>query len=175
MFLSVKDLEQRKLQFDTSFETGEVDLLDERLRQAGPLKVAGSAELLNAMGEIRVAGRVTGHLAGDCDRCLEPMGLDVATDFDLRYTPDLEVEQGAEIEIDEEESEVGFYQGEGLELVDIVREQVLLSLPLQRLCSPGCKGLCPTCGQNRNVLNCQCRPAQSDERWAALKQISTGD
>ena len=176
MFLSVKDLEQRKIQFDILFDAGQLDLLDDRLRQVGPLKAVGSAELLNLLGEIRVSGEVTGTLAGECDRCLEPTSLAVAAGFDLRYSPDLEVDQGDEIEIAEEESEIGFYQGEGLELADIVREQVLLSLPLQRLCSPGCKGLCPTCGQNRNVMNCQCRPAQTDERWAALKQISpTGD
>lgn len=174
MFFRVQDLELRKIQFDTSFAPGEIDFID-ALRQTGPLNAAGSAELLNSADEIRVAGRLEGALSGECDRCLEPMAIAVNCEFDLHYTPDLEVDSGNEIEIDEKEAEVGFYRGDGLELADIVREQVLLSLPLQRLCSAGCKGLCAVCGQNRNLKDCQCRATQTDERWAALQSISTGD
>ena len=174
MFLSVQDLELRKIEFDTSFAPGQIDLLDE-LPQTGPLHAAGSAELLNSLGEIRVQGRLEGALTGECDRCLEPIAVPVNCRFDLLYYPETETPSGDEIEIDEKESEVGFYKGDGLELADIVRERVLLSLPLQRLCSVDCKGLCPECGQNRNIKDCQCRSTQTDERWAALKSISTGD
>jgi uncharacterized protein len=174
MFLSVQDLELRKIEFDTSFAPGEIDLLDE-LTQKGPLKVAGSAELVNSLDEIRVLGHLEGSLTGDCDRCQERIVVPVDCRFDLLYVPDLETETGDEIEIDTKDTEIGFYQGDGLELVDIVREQVLLSLPLQRLCSEECKGLCALCGQNRNMKDCKCRVTQTDERWAGLKSISTGD
>lgn len=174
MFLSVQDLELRKIQFDSLFAPGEIDLVDE-LKQTGPLHAVGSAELVDASGEIRVIGRLTGSLAGECDRCLEPIAVPVDSEFDLLYRPDLETETGDEIQIAEKESEVGFYQGGGLELADIVRERVLLELPLQRLCSDACKGLCAVCGLNRNLKDCQCRSTQTDERWAALKSISTGD
>ncbi len=174
MFLSVQDLELRKIQFDTSFAPGQIDLIDE-LRQTGPLAVVGSAELVSSTEEIRVQGRLEGALAGDCDRCLEPIVIPVNGEFDLLYRPDLETDSGDEIEIAKEDTEVGFYQGAGLELEDVVRERVVLSLPLQRVCSEGCKGLCAVCGQNRNLKDCQCRAIQTDERWAALKSISTGD
>ena len=174
MFLSVQDLELRKIQFDSLFAPGEIDLIDE-LKQTGPLHAVGTAELVDASGEIRVSGRVTGSLAGECDRCLEPIAVPVDSEFDLFYQPDLETETGEEIQIAEKESEVGFYQGGGLELADIVRERVLLELPLRRLCSDACKGLCAVCGLNRNLQDCQCRSSQTDERWAALKSISTGD
>lgn len=174
MFISVQDLELRKLQFDTSFAPGQIDLLD-GLQQDGDLQVRGNAELVDSLGEIRVGGHIEGSLKGECDRCLEPVRLPVQQDFDLVYQPDFESESGEEIEIATEDTEVGFYEGAGLELADIVREQILLSLPLQRLCSESCKGLCPECGQNRNIKDCQCRTAASDERWAALKKISTGD
>lgn len=174
MFLSVQDLELRKVRFDTTFAPGQIDLL-EGLRQKGPLHAVGSAELVNSLGEIRVEGHVEGTLTGDCDRCLEPVVVPVDCRFDLLYRPDFENESGEEIEIDEEESEVGFYEGAGLELAEIVREQVLLSLPARRLCSAGCKGLCAVCGQNRNIKECQCQPSLADERWAALKSLSTGD
>ena len=50
-------------------------------------------------------------------------------------------------------------------------EFVLLSLPMQRLCRAGCKGICPVCGQNRNLSQCQCQAETSDDRWSALKSI----
>jgi uncharacterized protein len=174
MFLSIQDLELRKIQIDTAFAPGQIDFVDD-LQQVGPITVTGEAELLNSLDEIRVAGSLRGSLAGECDRCLEPIALSVNCEFDLQYQPERELVPGEEIELDEKEAEVGFYQGAGLELADVVREQVLLSLPLQRVCSESCKGLCALCGQNRNLKDCQCRPVQIDERWAALKSISTGD
>ena len=78
---------------------------------------------------------------------------------------------GEEAELDEDESEVGFYEGDGVELNDVLREYVLLALPMQRLCSEACKGICPDCGQNRNQNACQCAAKAGDDRWAALKQL----
>jgi uncharacterized protein len=69
------------------------------------------------------------------------------------------------------EAEMGFYEGDGIELNDVLREYVLLALPMQRLCSENCNGICPVCGQNRNQRQCQCRTAAVDDRWAALKQL----
>ena len=66
---------------------------------------------------------------------------------------------------------MGFYEGDGLELNDVLREFVLLALPMQRLCDEKCKGICPLCGQNRNQNECRCQMTASDDRWAALKEI----
>ena len=63
-----------------------------------------------------------------------------------------------EVEIDEGEAELGFYQGGGMELEDILREQILLAMPMQRVCREDCKGICPTCGGNRNETPCDCKP-----------------
>ena len=56
-----------------------------------------------------------------------------------------------------------------MELNDVLREFVLLALPMQRVCSEDCKGICPVCGQNRNQKECQL-PVRTrvDDRWAAL-------
>src|SRR5947199_407510 len=62
-------------------------------------------------------------------------------------------------------------QLEGLMLEDVLREQVLLSVPLKALCREDCKGLCPTCGKNRNTEPCSCPPALGDPRWSALRDI----
>jgi uncharacterized protein len=76
-----------------------------------------------------------------------------------------------EIEIDAGDAEIGFYEGGGIELEDILREQVLLALPMQRVCSESCKGICPVCGKNRNETDCGCHVEGTDDRWGALRNL----
>ena len=78
----------------------------------------------------------------------------------------------AEEAIDEGESEIGFYENGGMELEDILREQILLALPMQRVCSDACKGICPICGKNRNEIACDCENGKvGDDRWAAFRNL----
>src|SRR5262249_39153465 len=71
MFLNIKEMEVRRIQFDESFEPGEIDFADTGLRQATSVRAVGSARLLeHTGGEIRVQGRFSGTMEADCDRCL---------------------------------------------------------------------------------------------------------
>jgi uncharacterized protein len=173
---SVKELELRKVRFDVRFQPGEMDF-EPGLGQITPLEAEGSAELLgNTLGEIRVRGKLKVEMGAECDRCLEPARFPIQTDFDLFYRPAAPAHThhaSEEVEIDEGESEIAFYEGGGLELRDILREHILLSLPMQRVCSEACKGICPVCGQNRNTSRCSCQVKPVDDRWAALKNLST--
>ena len=173
MFFSVRELELRKAHFDVAFAPGEIEFFENKLRQASPLKAEGAVELLgNTLGEIRVQGRLSVTMEADCDRCLEPARIPLESDFDLYYRPEPEFGRNRdEVEIDEGESQIAFYEGEGLELGDILREHILLSLPMQCICSEDCKGICPICGQNRNLVACGCAVKPVDDRWAALKNL----
>lgn len=173
MFFSVRELELRKAYFDVAFSPGEIEFFDSKLRQASQLKAEGSVELLgNTLGEIRVKGHLSVTMESDCDRCLETALIPLEADFDLYYRPEPELGRiRDEVEIDEGESQIAFYEGEGLELGDILREHILLSLPMQRVCSDACKGICPVCGQNRNLVACGCAIKPADDRWAALKNL----
>ena len=53
---------------------------------------------------------------------------------------------------------VAYYDGDRLDLGEMIREQLFLSVPLKRLCREDCRGLCPTCGVNRNRTPCDCPP-----------------
>lgn len=170
MYLSVRDLETRRVRFDLAFEPGQIDFLDDRLRQVTPLIAEGSAELLGATQEIRIKGRLSVKIGAECDRCLEPAEFAVDQRFDLLYRP-APLEGVGEHELDEGAAELAFYEGGGLELSNIFREQVLLALPMQRICGPDCKGICPVCGQNRNQVQCGCDVRIVDDRWAALKNL----
>ncbi|MGH7247719.1 MAG: YceD family protein [Pseudomonadota bacterium] len=172
MFFSVRDLELRKARFDVAIPPGQIEFLDEQLHQATPIEAEGSVELLaSTLGEIRVRGRLKAGMEAECDRCLETARFSLDAPFDLYYRPNGTVRGRDEISIHEGESEVGFYEGGGLELNDVLREQILLMLPMQRVCEESCKGICPVCGQNRNQADCACHAKLQDDRWSALENL----
>jgi len=174
VFISVKELELKKVRFEVAFPPGEIDFQDDgdRLSQASPLEAEGSAELLpHTLGEIRVRGHLAVTLQCDCNRCLEPARFPIDSSFDLFYRPTASGAGDEEVEIDEGEAEIAFYEGAGIELKDILREHVLLNMPMQRVCRDNCLGICPVCGQNRNLINCGCEAKLVDDRWSALKKL----
>ncbi|SPE41676.1 conserved hypothetical protein [Candidatus Sulfopaludibacter sp. SbA3] len=172
MFLSVKEMELRKVRFDEALQPGQIDFSGEEIEQSSPLKAAGVAELLpGSDGEVRIQGRYAVEMTADCDRCLGTARFPLNAGFDLYYRPVSVIAKEEEVGIDEGEAEIGFYEGGGLELEDILREQVLLALPMQRVCSEGCQGICPVCGRNRNEARCDCRVESTSDRWEALRKL----
>jgi uncharacterized protein len=171
LFLNLRELEIRKVQFDEDFPAGEIDFDLNQLRQVGPLHATGVAELLNnTLGEIRVRGHLRMDIEVPCDRCLEPVKLPIDEDFDLFYRPaPEESETPHEVAIDPGETEIGYYEGIGMELADVLREHVLLSLPMQSICRDECAGICPKCGKNRNAGPCGCVDEPVNDRWSALR------
>jgi uncharacterized metal-binding protein YceD (DUF177 family) len=175
LFVSVQELELRKLPFDVDFAVGEIDFGG--LRQVGPLHAEGQAELLsNTLGEIRINGNVRAEIEADCDRCLEPVRRPIDSRFELFYRPAPDKDIAHDVAIDAGEAEIGFYDGAGIELAEVLREYVLLSLPMQQVCSEACQGICPQCGLNRNTGgSCQCDRKRVDERWNALRDLNVGN
>lgn len=176
MIFRVQDLEIRPATFDVELAPEDLAFDDPKLKLAGPLKASGKVELVAAsIGEIRASGKLAGSVIAECDRCLDEAAYPVASEFQLDYRPAPAGEEGprggVEHVIDAEDANLGFYEGDGVELNDILREQIYLELPMQRLCSEQCKGICPVCGQNRNKQDCQCDTSMVDDRWSALRQI----
>jgi uncharacterized protein len=173
MFLIVKELELRKISFDETFEPGQIDFAGEELEQSSPLHATGMAEALeDSDGEVRIKGEYSVTMTAVCDRCLGAARFPLEKQFDLFYRPASYIADVAEVAIDEGEAEIGFYEGKGLELADVLREQVMLALPMQRVCREDCKGICPVCGGNRNEALCDCKPKSTNDRWgAALRDL----
>jgi len=152
--------------------------LIKEIQQRTPLETTGRAELVEEhhgkhqiIRDIRLRGNLATSLELICARCLEPVAQDVKRDFELLYRP-LGVDAGRdELSVTDAEAEIGYYEGEGILLEDVLREQVLLALPLKITCREDCKGLCPHCGKNLNQEKCSCAVAQEEPRWAALKEI----
>ena len=177
MFLDIKELELHPLDFEEEFQPDVIDLGGEA-RQRTPLKTSGRAEVVEehhgkheVIKDIRLRGRLSTGLELQCARCLEPVKQDVSREFELLYRP-LGADAGHdELSVTAAEAEIGYYQGNGILLEDVLREQVLLALPLKITCREDCKGLCPHCGKNLNEEQCSCNVPMEDPRWAALKEI----
>jgi uncharacterized protein len=170
----VSELEREPIEFDLELAPGAVDL-GEEAEQAGNLAASGQAEVLHEhrgprdiVADIRLRGRFAGSFQVPCARCVEPVEIPLSADFDLIFRPAAADAEATERSITAPETEIGYYQGDSLSLEDVLREQVLLSLPARTLCEPDCKGLCPRCGQNRNSQPCTCDVGPSDPRWEAL-------
>src|SRR5579864_5158826 len=117
MFLSIKEMEVRKVRFDETFPPGEIDFSGYEVTQAGPLHVVGTAELLhNTGGELRIQGRMTTTMEAVCDRCLGTARYPIDAPFDLFYRPEGDLPNEDEVAIDEGEAEIAFYAEPGLVL-----------------------------------------------------------
>jgi uncharacterized protein len=177
MFIKTKELDLRKLEFNENFEPGTIDLGPET-RQKTSLHALGRAELIrenrgarDLIEDIRLVGSMSTQVEVRCARCLDPVETDVSESFDLLYRPQGVDAAGDEVAISEAETEIGYYRGEGVLLEEVLKEQILLALPVKLICAADCKGLCPHCGRNLNLETCDCVTTIPDPRWSALEDI----
>lgn len=161
MYISLAELERHRIVANKTYAPGTLDYHGEDFQQATPLDVGVTAELVGS--EIRLRGNLKTRLRAQCDRCLTPIEIPVNRDFDVVYRQDTEIERerDEEIEVPKDELEVGFFSGDGVELNEILAEQVILSVPMKVVCREDCKGLCPVCGADRNQVACRC---ESEDR-----------
>jgi uncharacterized protein len=169
MFLDVKELGLRKIRIRKSYAPGTVDYHTGEFRQVEPLEVRATAELVE--GQIRITGELHTRLEMVCARCLEPVNEDVSREFDLFYRPLNSMTKEEEERLKLDDTEIAFFDGEGMFLADILAEQVLLALPMKAICRSDCRGLCPHCGVNLNNEECRCESHAADSRTAPLARL----
>jgi DUF177 domain-containing protein len=169
-FVDLKDLAHDKVSFEASFEPGVIDFRSENVRQTGTLDWSAAAE--RAGEEIRIVGFLNATLEFGCARCLEAARIDIGKPFDLFFRQrDEAVFDEDEIELGDEDMRTAFFTGTKLAIGDILREQVLLALPMKALCRVDCKGLCPRCGTNLNSGSCSCPSEEFSPHMDTLLEI----
>ncbi len=168
MFIDIHELEKDALEFQETLKPGRIGFGSE-IKQLEPLTTTGVAELLGQ--EIHLSGTLRTAVETICDRCLEPTRRPIDIEYDLFYRPMKSIAREEEIEVKPAELEIGFYEGHGLELDEVLKEQVLLTLPMKNVCREDCAGLCPQCGQNRNLAVCSCKTEKIDARLAGLESF----
>ncbi|MGH9088104.1 MAG: YceD family protein [Acidimicrobiales bacterium] len=142
-------------------------------RSSADSSVAEGAEatcdvvLESFLGGVMVTGTVTAPWQGLCRRCAVPVAGELRIPVRERFT-----QPGAGYG-DPEDEEAYPIVDDGLDLLPMIRDAVVLELPLAPLCRDDCRGLCPDCGVDRNTESCEC-VAPRDPRWASLDVLRSG-
>ncbi len=121
--------------------------------------VAIDVQLERVPEGVVVRGTIDAAWQAACSRCLEPVGGRVSLHLDELF------------ERSPLEGETYLLDEDAIDLEPMVRDALVLELPLAPLCDPDCAGLCARCGANRNVARCDCADVEIDPRWAALRSL----
>lgn len=112
----------------------------------------------------------------ECDRCAEPFSIRLEREFTTVLVPrDAAPDGPMNLELTEDDLDVAFYDGIGIEVADIFWEQVAVALPLKLMCRDDCRGVCPKCGANRNTERCDCTEEAAPGLFDALKVLLDKD
>ncbi|MPZ88119.1 MAG: DUF177 domain-containing protein [Nitriliruptorales bacterium] len=132
-----------------------------------PLRL--EAVLESVVEGILVRGTVSANLEVSCARCLSPVRDQLRPEVAELFSDPA----GAD---DPEDIDPGYKIVEGrIDLDTLLRDALAPAVPLAPRCRPDCKGLCPTCGVNRNTTDCDCVEDIRDPRWAALEGVRVDD
>lgn len=113
--------------------------------------------------EVLVQGKIKVSITLECNRCLENYRDKIEIEFAERFVK--------ETQLFSEQDDCYLYNDNIIEFDDFVNQNIILSLPVKRICSDNCKGLCPLCGTNLNNLVCECVTNDVDVRLEKLKDF----
>ncbi|MBI2981737.1 MAG: DUF177 domain-containing protein [Deltaproteobacteria bacterium] len=120
---------------------------------------------------VRLRGVASLDLERECDRCLTAFCYHSSVPIEMTLTPLPDSEGDGPECLTAEDENFAFYREEKIDLSDIVREALVLSIPIRFLCSETCKGLCPRCRVNLNLRECECDTQSGNSHFAALKKF----
>ncbi len=172
MRIELENLEGGRGDFAHVYQTEQLNPVDERVQLAEPAAVTGKVRIAGT--EVFINGHIETRARVECDRCLKQVELPVSADFALEYITGHDYESTSVAELMEDEMSVSVFDGESIDVDEIVKEQILLSVPTRTLCQAECKGICPNCGADKNAGDCNCEPNQGDPRWTALRSLTSG-
>jgi len=172
MRIELAGLERGKGEFAYAYALGELVLEDDRVRLLVAPTVSGNIRQKDR--RVKVSGRVAARVRIECDRCLKPVELPVDSRFTLEYMTAEDYQAQQVDELTEANLDLSIFDGEVIDIDELVTEELLLAVPDHVLCNDNCKGICPVCGVDRNSVGCECQTAEVDPRWAGLKELVNG-
>lgn len=146
-----------------------VDMADSGITLTSP--VDGTVRFTRTSRGVLVEAHLHAVVQQTCSRCLEltasPVDLDLAEEF----LQTLDVSTGLPLAATQEDPAILINGHHEINLDDLIRQYLLIELPMHPLCRDDCAGLCPECGHNLNEGPCACPPPITDSRWAALGDL----
>lgn len=125
--------------------------------------------------DIYLDGDFDTKISVECSRCVKWFNMDVSSGFNGIYfhdnTNSAQSKKNEVHEIREDEIDTYTYNGEEIDILPHIRDQIILSIPMKPLCKDDCKGLCQICGGNKNKKDCGCVEESGDPRLEVLKEL----
>lgn len=152
-------------------EPDSLDLLDSTdVRFPGNMKAR--ATIVKAGKKLRVSLSLDFVLLLPCSRCLAETEHRFSESSDFVFMP-APATLFPEQRLEEDDFTTQFFSGEEIDLAPLLREMVILAIPIKPLCKPDCKGLCPVCGADRNRETCEHTQENEplDPRWEGLRGL----
>lgn len=156
---------------DVSLPAEKLELGDSPGLWDGPASVQAQLHLERSGRGLVIGGAFVGDVALICSRCLEPFHFQTQERFDLYCAVGLPATPREERELAADELDVTYLEEGRINTDHLLRESVLLSLPVQPLCREDCRGLCPHCGANLNLTSCGCQEPDVDLRLQILRKL----
>ncbi len=166
MLLSVQkalQLQGERLPFEAEVPLEPFEFCGDQLRFSSPVWVSG--RMVGIEDRIELEGEIKAELLSTCVRCLKEARLPLNIPFTEIYLR----------EEDPEEPDAFLYEASAVDLDQMVLGNIVMNLPVQLLCKPDCKGLCPTCGKDLNLGPCDCDRSPVNEAFAALRALKLED
>jgi uncharacterized protein len=133
--------------------------------------VEGNLFLQRTPKGIEATGSIRTAVSLQCARCLKEFRLPIVAEFEEFFILDQYIEREEDTELGTDDMDVSVLPEEGIDLKDIVEEQIWLNIPMKPLCHEGCKGLCSVCGADLNSGECGCDRRYKDHRFAVLSNL----
>ena len=146
----------------------DLEIAEPILKVVQPVDI--ECQLFKLNREVVVYGTVRSAVRLTCSRCAEEFVLPLRLPLEAIYLPVQALSSKRAKELEEGDADVYSYTEPAIDIAEMVREKLFLSIPLQPHCMVGCKGLCPSCGVNRNVINCQCAEERLGSPFELLKK-----
>lgn len=164
MILQILDLlskRERNKQVNYTFNMNELTFEGEVIKSLSPVTVNGMLTVSEDIMTLDVD--VTTDLELRCSRCLENFSYPINIKVNEKFTNNKDKA--------EDDDDIIPVDGDKLDITEIIVNNIISTLPIKRLCSENCKGLCQQCGTNLNTEQCSCDIGDVDIRLAKLKDL----
>ncbi|NLP14729.1 MAG: DUF177 domain-containing protein [Clostridium sp.] len=123
--------------------------------------ISFKGRMVNAGGVIKLDGRLTVEYSTNCSRCLK----------DIESMVNIDIQEDFVGENSDKTDEQYTYQGKYVDLEKVIKDNIILNLPVRQICDDECRGFCPKCGVDLNSSKCECHSDETDPRLEALKDF----
>lgn len=169
MEILVDDIPEEGKEIKLAASIEDLDSTGEGIRLEEPLTL--KAFIGRSGDKVLIKGSLQALLRLECSRCLEEFICHIDEPFTVTFLPAQERPKESELELESDDLDVIFYTERTIDLSALIREQLLLAIPMNPVCTLSCRGLCPDCGKNLNEGRCYCSQSKGDARWSRSRRF----